>query len=185
MDKLTKERRSWNMSRIRSKNTQPEILMRKALWHEGIRYRKNYDKLPGKPDIAITKYKIAVFCDGEFWHGKNWNVKKDAIKSNRDYWIPKIERNMCRDNENDRKLEGMGWVVLHFWGQEIKKKLAECVSEIKETIIKIESGIYNDDYYQDELADVDLIAAEEEPAYGNGGRASERDGNETARKRHY
>ncbi|BDR57498.1 very short patch repair endonuclease [Xylocopilactobacillus apis] len=89
---ITREQRSFNMSQIRSTNTKPEIKLRKALWNRGVRYRKNLNTLPGKPDIAITKSKIAVFIDGEFWHGYKWNENKNNIHSNRDYWIPKIEK---------------------------------------------------------------------------------------------
>jgi DNA mismatch endonuclease (patch repair protein) len=138
-------------------------LLRKALWHEGIRYRKSYGKLPGKPDIAITKYKIAIFCDGELWHGKDWEEKKKRITANRDYWIRKIERNMARDNENEKKLENMGWIVMRFWGKEIKKGLMDCVNEIKEVIYAIENNIYNIEYEQ-EYTD-NLTAAECEVEY--------------------
>jgi DNA mismatch endonuclease (patch repair protein) len=124
------------MSRIKSKDTSIELLFRKALWHEGIRYRKNYAALPGKPDIAITRYKIAIFCDGEFWHGRNWGEKKNRIKNNKEYWIPKIEKNMARDNKAEQELFRRGWIVLHFWGEEIKKDLASCVWEVKEQIMK-------------------------------------------------
>ena len=160
MDNLTPEQRRKSMSKIRSNNSSIEILLRKALWHEGIRYRKNFSKLPGKPDIAITKYKIAIFCDGELWHGKNWETRKNSIKTNRDYWVPKIERNITRDNDNEKKLENMGWIVLRFWGKEIKKNLVNCVSEIKDTIYEVKHGIY------DKLNNTyDLIAAENEPEY--------------------
>ena len=96
MDDLTPEQRRKNMQAIKSKDTSIEIALRKALWNQGIRYRKNYKALPGKPDIAITKYKIAVFCDSDYWHGYDWENRSQRIKSNRDYWIPKIERNMKR-----------------------------------------------------------------------------------------
>ena len=163
MDTLTPDQRHKAMSRIKSNNTSIEAQLRKALWHEGIRYRKNVKTLPGKPDIAITKYKIAIFCDGEFWHGKNWETKKDSIKSNRDYWIPKIERNIIRDNENERQLENMGWVVLRYWGNEINKSLSDCVNEIKEIIYEIKNDIYKVEYdYQ-----IDMLAAEEEHSYYN------------------
>jgi DNA mismatch endonuclease (patch repair protein) len=132
MGNQTSEQRHKIMSRIRSSNTSIEVMLRKALWHEGIRYRKNLKSLPGSPDIAITKHKIAIFCDGEFWHGKNWDEKKESIKTNRDFWISKIDRNIMRDNENEKKLDNMGWVVLRFWGNEINKNLADCVKEIKE-----------------------------------------------------
>jgi DNA mismatch endonuclease (patch repair protein) len=165
MDDLTPEQRHKSMSHIRSKNTSIEILLCKALWHEGIRYRKNYGELPGKPDIAITKYKVAVFCDGELWHGKDLNIRKEKIKTNKDYWIPKIERNMARDNENERKLENMGWTVIRFWGKEIKKNLLDCVNEIKETIYQIENDINNVEYEQGYNENIILCVAEDEPEY--------------------
>ena len=149
------------MSHIRSNNTSIELLLRKALWHEGIRYRKNLKTLPGKPDIAITKHKIAIFCDGEFWHGKNWDTKKNVIKTNSDFWITKIERNMKRDNKNERDLEKMGWVVLRYWGNEINKELTDCVKEIKETIYEIRNKIYRIEDYNE----VGLLAAENEEGY--------------------
>jgi DNA mismatch endonuclease (patch repair protein) len=165
MDVLTPEQRHKCMSHIRSKNTSIEILLRKALWHEGIRYRKSYEKLPGKPDIAITKYKIAIFCDGELWHGKDWKNKKNRIKTNSDYWISKIERNIVRDIENEKKLESMGWTIVRFWGNKIKKNPMDCVNEIKETIYEIENRVYRIEYEQ-EYNEVDsLIAAEDEPVY--------------------
>ena len=149
------------MSHIKSSNTSIELLLCKALWREGIRYRKNLKTLPGKPDIAITRYKIAVFCDGEFWHGKNWESVKNKIKENRDYWIPKIERNITRDNKNEKKLVNMGWVVLRFWGKDIKKNLNGCVNEIKEAIYEKTNGVDDMDY----SSMIDLYAAENEPGY--------------------
>lgn len=140
MDDLTPEQRRKNMQAIKSKDTSIELLLRKALWQEGIRYRKNYKKLPGKPDIAITKYKIAVFCDSDFWHGYDWENRNQRIKSNRDYWIPKIERNMQRDKEVTTQLQAAGWVVLRFWEWQIRKHLAECVDEVKNAIITSAGG---------------------------------------------
>jgi DNA mismatch endonuclease (patch repair protein) len=131
------EQRHYNMSRIRSNNTKIEIGFRRALWHEGVRYRKNYKQLPGKPDIAITKYRIAIFCDGEFWHGKNWETKKLKIQNNREYWIDKIERNMKNDVDTEEQLRNMGWIVLRFWGNDIKNNLSTCVKKIKETILQL------------------------------------------------
>jgi DNA mismatch endonuclease (patch repair protein) len=128
------EQRSYTMSRIKSKNTSIEISFRKALWHAGVRYRKNYRALPGAPDIAITKHKIAIFCDGEFWHGKDWETVKPKLQANREYWIAKIERNMCRDDANDRQLQLLGWTVMRFWGGDIRKKLGECVEDVREAI---------------------------------------------------
>lgn len=122
------------MSRIRSKDTKAEVQLRKALWARGYRYRKNVKSLPGSPDIAIKKYKVAVFIDGEFWHGYNWEEKQHAIKRNRAYWIPKIERNMERDRENTRKLQEKGWLVLRFWEQRLKKEFNICLALITEAI---------------------------------------------------
>ena len=161
MDIITSEQRHKIMSHIKSNNTSIEVLLRKALWHEGIRYRKNVKTLPGKPDIAITKYKIAIFCDGEFWHGKNWDTKKSSLKTNRDFWVTKIERNIMRDNKNEKKLINMGWVVLRFWGKEINKGLGDCVNEIKEIIYEIKNGIYNDEF----INRIDLLVAEDEQVY--------------------
>lgn len=134
MDNLTKEQRRKNMQAIQSKDTSIEIILRKSLWQQGIRYRKNYSKLPGKPDIAITKYKIAVFCDNEFWHGMDWEINKYKIKSNQDYWFPKIERNMQRDKEVNKRLRELGWTVLRFWGKDIQKNMPGCIKKIIETV---------------------------------------------------
>ena len=126
------------MQHIRSKNTKIEVILRKALWHAGIRYRKNYKDLPGKPDIAITKYKIAIFCDGEFFHGYDWDEQRPRIMKgdNGQYWVDKIEKNMERDIEKDQELEIMGWYVIHFWGREIREKTDECVKTVKEVIME-------------------------------------------------
>ncbi len=131
-----KETISKNMSRIRSKDTSIEVKLRKELWRKGYRYRKNYKKLPGSPDIAITKYKIAIFCDSEFFHGKDWEVLKARLEkgSNPDFWIKKIERNRDRDMENDKKLLFLGWTVIHFWGKDILQNTEECIRVIEETI---------------------------------------------------
>ena len=128
-----------SMKSIRSENTSIEIKLRKALWHAGYRYRKNYKLLPGKPDIVLTKYKIAIFCDSEFFHGKDWDkLKKRLITGkNPDYWIPKIERNMTRDLIVDKELLRLGWFPLHFWGNEINKNIDECLKVIKETIFEL------------------------------------------------
>lgn len=130
MDDLTPEQRHRNMTHIRSQDTKPEVRLRKALWKRGIRYRKNYKLLPGKPDIAITRFRIAVFVDGDFFHGKNLEKIKTQVKSNREYWIPKIERNMERDKQVNDELLEMGWLVLRLWESDIKKDLDNCVSNI-------------------------------------------------------
>ena len=136
MDVLTPEQRRKSMQHNRSKDTSIELALRKALWHKGYRYRKNYKKLPGSPDIALTKQKVAIFCDSEFFHGRDWEEKKQRLQkgNNPDFWISKIERNMKRDHEIDQKLQFLGWTVIHFWGHEIKKDLDECVKIIEETI---------------------------------------------------
>lgn len=138
MDVLTPDQRKKNMRRIRSKDTSIEVILRKALWKQGIRYRKNYKNLPGKPDIAITKYKIAVFCDSEFFHGKDWEQLRERLtKSERgEYWTSKILRNQERDREIDRRLQFLEWKVLHFWGNDIKKNTPGCVQAIKEAIFE-------------------------------------------------
>ena len=118
--KTTRER-SKLMSRIHSTGGKDELIIRKRLWHEGIRYRINYKKLPGSPDIVITKYKIAIFIDGEFWHGYNWAEKRTRIKRNRQYWIKKIQRNINRDSEQNQELHEMGWTVLRFWSHDVTK----------------------------------------------------------------
>ena len=118
------------MGNVSLKGGKSETILAKALWEKGIRYRKNYKKIPGSPDIAITKYRIAVFVDGEFWHGENWEVRKTKLKNNRDYWIEKIEENIARDIRNDNTLKEMDWIPLHFWEKEVKKNLDGCVNKI-------------------------------------------------------
>lgn len=117
----TDTRTSKRMSKVHSTEGKDEVIIRKILWKNGIHYRKNYKDLPGKPDIALAKYKVAVFIDGEFWHGYDWENYKKHIKRNRDYWIPKIERNMKRDQEVNAKLKEMGWTVLRFWSKQVLK----------------------------------------------------------------
>ncbi|WP_073093905.1 very short patch repair endonuclease [Cyclobacterium lianum] len=126
----TTKERSKLMSKIRGKDTKPEVALRKALWAKGIRYLKNYKKLNGNPDIYISKHRLAIFIDGEFWHGYKWAEKKEKIKSNKEYWIPKIERNMARDMDNNQQLEYLGITVLRFWEHEIKKDLEGCVKKV-------------------------------------------------------
>ena len=126
----TSEQRSEIMRCIKGKNTLPEVLLRKALWAKGIRYRINDKRLPGRPDIHIAKAKIAIFVDGEFWHGKNWELKKHKIKSNRDYWITKIEKNMIRDERVTIELESMGYNVIRLWAGDILTETDRCINEI-------------------------------------------------------
>ena len=130
MDTHTAEQRHKNMQAVKSKDTAIELLLRKELWSRGIRYRKNVRSIVGKPDIAFIKKKVAVFCDSEFWHGFDWEHKKSDIKSNRDFWIPKIEKNIARDKEVNDALAADGWIVLRFWGQQIKKDVKACADLI-------------------------------------------------------
>ena len=135
MDVLTKEQRHKCMKNVKSVNTKPEVLLRKALWHDGIRYRKNYKKLPGTPDIAITKRKIAIFVDGDFWHAKGHQDNPgEQIKSNREFWVKKLSRNVERDKEVDEELLNLGWLVLRFRESDIKRDVEQCVKLIKEYI---------------------------------------------------
>ncbi len=121
------------MQRIRSKDTSIEIILRKKIWHAGYRYRKNVSTLPGKPDIVLTKYRICIFCDSEFFHGKDWDILKEKI-SHSPYWLNKIEKNRERDAKIDQLLTMDDWVVLHFWGNDIKKYPDECLKVVLDTI---------------------------------------------------
>lgn len=134
MDNHTAEQRHKNMQAIKSKDTSIELLLRKRLWNEGIRYRKNYNRVCGKPDIAITKYKIAVFCDSEFWHGKDFEKSVERIGTNSDYWQLKIKRNIERDISVTNALTEAGWTVLRFWGKDIVENADDCINKIKEAI---------------------------------------------------
>lgn len=138
-DVLSPAQRRKNMQNIKSCDTKIEVILRKALWKKGYRYRKNYKKLPGKPDIVMTKYKIVIFCDGEFFHGKDWDILKSKLQksNNSEFWIKKISRNIERADEVDKELLFLGWTVIHFWGEDIKKKTDECVKVIEETIFDI------------------------------------------------
>ncbi len=139
MDNLTKEQRRKNMQRIKAKDTSIEVKLRKALWNKGYRYRKNYGSLPGKPDIALTKYKIVIFCDSEFFHGKDWKVLKPRLEksNNSQYWISKISRNREHDDEINKRLLFEGWTVIRFWGKDIQKNVDECVRVVEETIFEV------------------------------------------------
>lgn len=137
-DVLTPEQRKKNMQHIRSKDTKIELKLRKALWEKGYRYRKNYKELPGCPDIVLTKYRIAIFCDGEFFHGKDWEILKPRLEksNNSEFWIKKISRNMEHDDEIDKQLLFRDWTVIRFWGKDILKNTDECIKIIEETIFE-------------------------------------------------
>lgn len=134
MDKLTSEQRRKNMKAVRSTGSKIEDKFAKALFALGLRYRKNDKSVFGKPDLTFKKYKIAVFVDGEFWHGKDWGVRKYDHKSNQEFWFKKIERNISRDNEVNQQLSELGWKVFRFWGQDINKNLSNCTSKILNAI---------------------------------------------------
>jgi DNA mismatch endonuclease Vsr len=134
MDKHTPEQRKRNMQAVKNKDSQIEVTLRRALFRKGYRYRKNYTKIFGKPDIVFIREKVAVFCDSEFWHGHDWENRKADFKSRQDFWIPKIERNMERDREVNSALEAEGYTVLRFWGKQIKKDLDSVVAEIEKAI---------------------------------------------------
>lgn len=134
MDRLSPEQRRKNMQAVKNKDSSIELMLRKELWSRGMRYRKNYTKIIGKPDIVFIGKKVAVFCDSEFWHGYDWEHKKEEIKSNRDFWIPKIERNIQRDIEVTQALTNDGWIVLRFWGNQIKKQLSDCADKIEKAV---------------------------------------------------
>lgn len=134
MKKTEKLSRSENMRRIKSKDTSIEIRLRKELWKRGLRYRKNVKSIYGKPDIVFIGKKLAVFADSEFWHGKQLLEGKYIPKTNTEYWIKKITRNIERDKEVNIKLQNEGWNILRFWEKDIKKNVSQCADIIEATL---------------------------------------------------
>lgn len=130
----TDEATSKRMANVHLKGGEDEELLAKALWHSGYRYWRNCKRLPGRPDIAIQKHHIAIFVDGEFWHGYDWENRKDRITRNKEYWVEKIEENIARDKRVDNELVSLGWKPIHFWSKQIKKDLANCVKVVKDII---------------------------------------------------
>lgn len=130
----TQEQIHYNMQQVKCKDSEIELLLRNALKQKGLRYRKNVKSVFGHPDIAFVGKKVAVFCDSEFWHGYDWERRKEDFKVRQDFWIPKIERNMQRDKEVTEKLEAEGWIVLRFWGKEIKTDAASCADKIEKAV---------------------------------------------------
>lgn len=122
------------MKRVKAKDSEIELLLRKELWNRGLRYQKNVKTIIEKPDIVFKGKKVAVFCDSEFWHGYDWENRKFDIKSRREFWIPKIERNMQRDIEVTETLSKNGWLVIRFWGKEIKKNCSGCADIVEEAV---------------------------------------------------
>ena len=133
-DNHTPEQRRKNMQAIKGKNTSIEIALRQELWKRGYRYRKNCNIVYGHPDLAFIGKKVAVFCDSEFWHGFDWDHRKDSIRTNTEFWTAKIERNIKRDSEVNQKLISEGWVVLRFWGKEIKSNVAGCADKVESAL---------------------------------------------------
>lgn len=137
MDVMTPEQRHRNMQHIRSSETKPEILLRKALWRKGFRYRKNYKKLPGTPDIVLTKQKIAIFVDGDFWHARGHRKHPgEQIETHKAYWQKKLQRNVERDKEVNDALTEQGWLVLRFWESDIKNDLKKCIDTVCEYCVQ-------------------------------------------------
>lgn len=134
MDNHTPEQRKKNMQAVKNKDSAIEVMLRKELWRRGLRYQKNSNKVYGHPDIVFLGKKIAVFCDSEFWHGYDWENRKEEIKSHQDFWIPKIERNIQRDNDVNTRLQESGWTVLRFWGKQIKSNTAACADIIESAV---------------------------------------------------
>lgn len=139
-DNHTPFQRSATMAAIKSRNTKPEILLGKALWARGVRYRKHCPHIAGRPDFAIAKYKLAIFVDGEFWHGKNWNDRCADIHSNRAYWLPKIERNIARDIRTNAVLCAAGWTVLRFWSRDVLKQTDAIADSIAAILAVLKAG---------------------------------------------
>lgn len=134
MDRHTPEQRRKNMKAIKNSGSIIERKLQLELWHRGYRYRKNVKGIIGKPDIVFLKDKVVVFCDSEFWHGFEWETRKNDIKSNQEFWIPKIERNIQRDKEVNEQLQKDGWIVIRFWGKEIMKNTQACADIVEEEI---------------------------------------------------
>lgn len=125
------------MQAIRSKGTKEELLLAKALWNRGLRYRRNDKSVFGKPDFTFKKQKIAIFVDSEFFHGWNWDTEKYRITTNRDFWWTKIEGNIERDNKVNQELLKNGWKVLRFWSKDVRKNLSNCINLIESTLNNI------------------------------------------------
>lgn len=136
-DKFPKETRSKIMSSIHSKDTKIELLLRSLLWKEGLRYKTHY-MIKGNPDIVFTRQKVAVFIDGDFWHGWQWKKLKSKLKNR--FWVDKITRNMERDKEVNKELKKQGWRVIRIWEHSIKRDVHKCAELIQ---AEIESRSWN------------------------------------------
>ncbi|MCQ2285121.1 MAG: very short patch repair endonuclease [Bacteroidales bacterium] len=162
MDRLSPTQRRRCMQHNKSKNTSIEVRLGRAMWHRGLRYRKCAKDVLGHPDFCFKGKKVAVFCDGEFWHGRHWETAKLRIKSRRDYWIPKIERNQQRDKEITEALERAGWTVLRFWESDIRKHLDDCVGRVEAALngVRVARGYQQEENWREWLAAEDDIEYE-------------------------
>lgn len=171
-DRLTPEQRLRCMRSNRSKGTRPEERLSGELWRRGYRYRRNVRGVVGTPDICFKRWKVAIFVDGEFWHGRNWGEAQHRIKSNRDFWYRKIERNMARDQRVNEELRNAGWTVLRFWDSEINASLEECADRIEavlreERLSHLHRVYAYDTRYEalESASDFPTLAAEDEADY--------------------
>ena len=164
-DHLTPEQRRRCMQGNRSSGTKPERMLARELWRRGYRYRKNVHTVPGSPDICFKSRKVAVFVDGEFWHGRNWQQERQRIKSNREFWYAKIERNMARDKRVDQRLKALGWTVLRFWETDVRKHLSLCADKVEEALRHQQLHHLHHVYQLDTQYDSLDIAAEDELEY--------------------
>ena len=140
MSRYTPEQTHIIMSAVKQKDTEPELLLRRALWKKGNRYRKNYNKLPGKPDIVFIGKKVAVFCDGDYWHGHNWAIRglgslEEELSGYSEFWRTKILRNIEHDKKVNELLNAEGWTVIRIWESEIRSNLEDCVQKIEDALI--------------------------------------------------
>lgn len=143
MDKITPEQRHYTMSRIRGKDTKPEILVRQYLFSEGFRFRKNDKRYPGHPDIVLPKYRTMVFVNGCFWHGHEGCKYYTVPKSNTEFWVSKIKRNQERDRSDREELEKNGWNVITVWECQLEKKVSE--ETLKDLALRIKRFLESED----------------------------------------
>lgn len=161
VDKLTREQRRRCMQSNKAKGTKPEVLLMKELWRRGLRYRKNVNGVPGTPDLCFKRKKVAVFVDGDFWHGRNWAEGQTRIKSNRAFWYAKIERNMARDVRVNQLLSESGWQVVRIWESEIKHSLSSSADRVEAAVRRADLEAIRRTYsmeirYDDWAAETDL-----------------------------
>ncbi len=164
MDVLTPKQRRRCMQANKGRGTKPELAMGRLLWSCGIRYRKHPGDVAGRPDFCIRKYRLAIFVDGEFWHGRDWEKRKKSLNANREFWIKKIERNINRDIKVTQQLESTGWKVFRFWETDIKKHPGQCLSAVLRYLTETMNMEFPN-YIPADYAEYG-IAAEPMPEYG-------------------